>query len=452
MAEPTNGLAAFQSFLQLHPDTRHVDAFVFDLNGNTFGKRYPVDDAQSLFSKGMRFSPAGIVYDARGKSLGVGGISSTDGDPDATGRALTDLLAPVPWSPVPAAQVLVDPLGPDGAPLAYDPRAALKAIVGQLARKGIIPVVAFEYEFYLIEARAEDGPMSPARCPRTGGQRLSGGCLWTDKLDDFGKILEAIEDACDAQAIPCGATSAEYSTTQFEINLHHMADAVRAADLALLQRRAVRGVARRMGLDATFMAKPFPEEAGSGLHVHVSLADSSGANLFDDRQPDGEKLLRAAIGGLKSSFAELVLPFAPSLNSFRRYVPGVFAPVDGAWGVDNRTVAFRVPREGGAARRVEHRIAGADANPYLVLTAILGGMLKGIEENLDPGPAAVDGRERTRDPRFPRRLWDAIDRFRESELAAALYGPLRDIYAAQREAEAEGLIADAIEAEWRWGV
>jgi glutamine synthetase len=443
---------ALRAFLTRHPDTRHIDAFVFDLNGNTFGKRYPIGDAASLFAKGMRFSPAGIVYDARGKSLGVGGFSSVDGDPDATGYAIADLLAPVPWSPTPAAQVLVDPISAQGCSLDYDPRAALKRIVAKFAALGLTPVVAFEYEFYLIEPRCEDGVMAPARCPRTGGRRLSGGCLWTDKLDDFGNVLRRIEDACAAQAIPCGATSSEYSSTQFEINLHHIADAVRAADLALLQRRAVRGAARSLGLDATFMAKPFPGEAGSGLHVHVSLADQSGENLFDDRRPEGDHRLRAAIGGMKASFPEFALAFAPSLNSFRRYVPGVFAPVDGAWGIDNRTVAFRTPREGGAARRIEHRIAGADANPYMVLTAVLGGILKGLQEDLDPGPPATDGRERARDQRFPRRLWDAIDGFRRSDLAGAVFGPLRDIYADQREAEAERLVADAIEPEWRWGV
>jgi glutamine synthetase len=178
----------------------------------------------------------------------------------------------------------------------------------------------------------------------------------------------------------------EYSPGQFEITLHHRADALRAVDEAVMFKRVLRGVAQKHGLIACFMAKPFTERAGSGLHVHVSMNDVAGNNLFSSGDPAGTPELRQAIGGMKDSMAESMAVFAPNANSYRRFVSESYAPVAPIWGINNRSVSLRVPAGPPASRHVEHRICGADANLYLAVAAVLGAAAHGMRERLDPGP------------------------------------------------------------------
>src|SRR5262249_30020903 len=153
----------------------------------------------------------------------------------------------------------------------------------------------------------------------------------------------------------------------------------------------VRGLARKHGFAATFMAKPYGDRSGSGFHVHFSLIDENGVNVFDNGTDEGAPILRNAVAGMLETMAQLALTFAPHENSFRRLVPGAHAPSSIAWGYENRTVAIRIPGGSPKARRIEHRVAGADANPYLVLASILGGALLGIERQLQPaGPITGD--------------------------------------------------------------
>lgn len=434
------------AFLREHPGVRHVEALLFDVAGRAIGKRLPIAQARKLWAGGMRLPPSNLLYDARGQSQSVMGVGYVDGDPDGVARAIPGTLGPVPWSPTPAAQVQVRLVeAATDEPAWWDPRGVLERVVARFAERGLTPVVACELEFYLVE-RTGDGALRPATS--AAGPSL-GGCYRFDKLEAYGDVLAAIDAACRAQAIPCGAATAEYSSTQFEINLDHVADAVRAADLALLQRRAVVGAARQAGLDATFMAKPFPEQAGSGLHVHVSVADAHG-NIFDERRPDGEARTRAALGGLTASLYDQMAVFAPSLNSYRRFRPGVFAPMRANWGVENRSVALRIPGEGGASRRIEHRVAGADANPHLVLAAILDGMLEGLDKGLDPGPPTQGDAGAEPDPAFPRTLWRALDRFAASDAAARAFGRFREAYVELKTREAETLMDALLPHEQAW--
>jgi len=438
-------LSELEGYLAANPQTRHIDGIVFDSNGIPFGKRVPLDDAKKLFTDGIRLSPANLVYDGRGQGRAVGGIGVTDGDPDAAAYPVSGTLVPVPWIESGGAQVLLGlEDGDRGGPLWFDPRAILIGVLDKFAALGLTPVVACEYEFYLIDKRGEADEMVPARTPRTGAERLADGCLWIEKMDDFSDVLTAIEDGCRAQGLPVGATTAEYSSTQFEINLNHKPDALRAADDALMMRRAVRGIARAKGMDATFMAKPFLNGAGSGLHVHVSVADKEG-NIFDERRVEGTEKLHSAVAGLQATASDMMLAFAPNLNSYRRYQPGVFAPMKPDWAEDDRRVSFRIPRQGGAGRRVEHRIAGADANPYLVLAGILSGILDGIERRLVPtSPGPRD------DGAPPPRLWTALPAFRGSFFAERVFGPFRDIWADLREIEAEAVLEGAHPQEQAW--
>jgi glutamine synthetase len=202
---------------------------------------------------------------------------------------------------------------------------------------------------------------------------------------------------------------------QFEVNLHHKAGALAAADDAILLKRLVRGVSRARGWDATFMAKPYERDVGSGLHIHVSLADEHGRNVFA-HEASGEATLRAAIAGLQKLLPETLAFFAPNRNSFRRF-GGDFAPANRKWGEDNRTVAFRVPTDKGAGRRIEHRVAGADANPYLALAAILAAMHHGIRAKLQPD-TPVTGRHAGEklDPSLPEDVYQAARRLAASRI------------------------------------
>jgi glutamine synthetase len=223
---------------------------------------------------------------------------------------------------------------------------------------------------------------------------------------------------------------------QFELNFRHVADPLRAADDAQLFKYLVKGVAARHGFGATFMAKPYGDQAGSGLHVHVSLLDERGRNAFAGDTAEGSPLLRQAIAGLIADLPEAMLVFAPHFNSYRRVREGTHAPTQASWGYENRTTAIRIPAGRDEDRRIEHRVAGADANPYLVLATLLGSALRGVEEGLmAPPPLAGSGYEGDA-PRLPTGWAEAIHRFEESEAMNAILGAdLVRVFAATKRQE-----------------
>jgi glutamine synthetase len=237
----------------------------------------------------------------------------------------------------------------------------------------------------------------------------------------------------------CGAV-AEYGIGQYEVNLRHVADPVLAADHAVLLKRIVKGVAQSLGMRASFMAKPFIRQAGSGLHVHVSLADSAGANRFG--AAGGELLLQQAVAGMQAMLFESVGLFAPSFNSYRRYL-GPFVPTTRDWGHNNRAVAFRVPAAQGSGRRIEHRVAGADASPHLVVAAILAAVLHGLTQQLSPTAPAAGRVQSGPDPGFPRDLLGALERLEHSSLLSA-YIPSRflQLFAELKRKEYAALIEE----------
>jgi len=204
-----------------------------------------------------------------------------------------------------------------------------------------------------------------------------------------------------------------------ELTLRHGPDAVRAADEAVAYKRIAKGVAVRHGVEATFMAKPFSERAGSGLHLHVSVNDANGDNIFASEDPAGTPALRHAVGGMKATLADGMAIFAPNANSYRRFRANSYAPVAPTWGVNNRTVSLRVPAGPAKGRHIEHRVAGADANPYLALAAMLAGVHHGLSKTVDPGPPVVgDGyaAAAASDLRLPTTWFAAVDHFERSDV------------------------------------
>lgn len=404
-------------FLKAHPDITQIDAFLADMNGVPRGKRFPVHEAAKIWSSGVQLPFCLYFLDVTGEDLDPGGRSEARGDPDGNAWPVAGTLAPVPWAREPTAQVLLTMPDQNNQPGLVDPRQVLARLLARFAKRGLAPVVAVELEFYLMDRkRGAMGEPLPPISPATGEPDSTRQLYSIAGLDIYAEFVRDVAAAAKLQNVPASTAIAENSPGQFEINLYHDADAVRACDHAVLLRRIIKSVAPRHGFSASFMAKPYLDRAGSGMHVHCSLLDAKGRNAFDDGGEKGTALLRHAIGGLAATMAEAMALLAPNLNSFRRYRPGSLVPMGTTWGYNNRSVAFRVPAGSTAARRIEHRVAGADANPYLAVAAILAGMLHGIERRIDPGaPATTDVSARI-DPRMPFQWHDAIARLRKAKI------------------------------------
>lgn len=437
-------------FLERNPDIRHVDALYVDVCGRPRGKRCPVDKLASLYAEGVQSPQSHFLLDVNGDSSDPVGRGFSDGDPDTTLHPAPGSLARVPWASEPLAQVLIGERAGEREGFPVDPRLILAKAAEPLAALGVKPVMAVELEFYLfaIEPDAEGRPRLAAS-PFAGG-RTTTATNSIEELEAIGGFLGEVEGFCLQQQIPAAVISSEMAAGQFEINLHHVDQPVLAGDHAFLLRRAIQMAARRHGMRASFMAKPFLEAAGSGMHVHLSLTDPAGRNLFDDGSASGSALLRQAIGGLHRAMPESQALFAPSLNAFRRFGPGQFVPMNRFWGYNNRAVAFRVPAGPAEARRIEHRIAGADANPYLVLAAILAGIHHGIEIKADPG-APRQGNVVEEDSGLSFDLAVALDRLGSSEILGRYIDPgYLQVYAEVKRAERARFLDHIDRREYDW--
>ncbi len=419
--------------------TRFVDAFVIDINGIPRGKRLSAG-AWAGLAGGIGFSASALVLDARGTSQGPLGVGTLDGNPDGAGMPVPGMQHPVPWARERVAQSLLSMRAADGAPLWYDPREVLRSVVAHCRADGLHPVLACELEFTLVGA---DGLGRPVPFADTAGglHRPAFGHLGMQFLEDHGAFLHSVQAALAAQDIVADGIVAEYGAGQFELNTAHGPDPVLQADRAVLLRRAVQGVASSSGLRASFMAKPFAGQAGNGLHIHVSLVDEGGRNRF--AADGGEHLLQAAVAGLQRLHAQSMALFAPSFSAYRRYRAGEFVSLSSAWGQDNRSVAFRIPRSPEAARRIEHRVAAADASPHLVAAAILAGMHHGIVSGHRPTPPAQGNADDAADPDLPRDIWTALRSFESGrELARYLPAQFPALFAALKRAETADLFAE----------
>jgi glutamine synthetase len=413
-----------QAYMEKFPETRFLDVMCPDMNGIMRGKRINLEDFDKVFGEGSNYCAASVLLNVKGDTSDNVTYGAKDGDPDIMSRAVSGSLAPVPWATLPTAQCLVELSEVDGTPYFMDPRQVLKKALQPLLDLGLHPVMATELEFYLVH---HDGQDFRPRMPKIPGSKLpQNGIQYAafDDLEDVDPFLTDLDAICRAQNIPAGAALSEYAPGQFEVNLQHVDDSILACDHAVLLKRAVKAAARKNGLAATFMAKPFSETAGSGLHLHVSLLDDEGNNVFSGQSPDGDfsDTLRHAIGGLSACMTEGMAIFAPNANSYRRYSPGFFVPSTPNWGPNHRDLSMRIPISSQKNRRVEHRVAGADANPYLVVAAILAGIHHGIANQCDPGPMTQEREEIEHLVTLPIRWPMALNGFKKGTILPKYFG------------------------------
>ncbi|WP_341366250.1 glutamine synthetase family protein [Yoonia sp. BS5-3] len=390
-----------------------VFAAMTDLNGVWRGKRLPAAQLPKMGQGGLRMPLSVCALDIWGEDMQGSGLVLATGDGDGlchpTGRGPIAM----PWLDQPAALLPVQMRREDGSPWPLDARQVLAGIVAGFAEKGLTPVVATELEFYLYDPAQDTA--APPQAPGEPTPMQSDRILSMDDLERFAPLLDALFEACRAAGIPADSATSEAGPGQFEVNFTHVADPMKAADDAVLFKKILRGLARKFGFGASFMAKPYGDRSGSGLHIHFSLLDRQGANVFDDGTALGSDLLCQAVAGLMAAMHAHTLIWAPHANSYRRLVPGAHAPTAICWGYENRTSALRIPGGAPQARRIEHRVAGADANPYLVLAAVLGAALQGIENAAIP-PDPVLGNAHQQDlPQLAPDWASAVDAFAQSD-------------------------------------
>jgi glutamine synthetase len=406
-----------RAWLREHPEIRTVRAAVSDLNGQARGKRIPARFGDKLLTDGTRMPYSVLNVDIWGDDIEDSPLVFESGDRDGILMPTERGFVPMPWLTNPSALLPMWMFTDDGRPYEGDSRHALRLMLERYAAHGWTPVVATELEFYLIDD-AED-TLQPPPSPRSGTRRLGGEILSIRALDAFDSFFTELYDACEAMDIPAETAISEAGMGQYEINLTH-GDAMKAADDTWLFKLLVKGLARRHGFAASFMAKPYSGYSGTGMHVHFSVCDSEGGNVFDDGTDRGTPLLRHAIAGCLAGMPPSALVFAPHGNSYDRFAPGAHAPTGVAWAYENRTAAIRVPSGPATARRIEHRVAGGDTNPYLLLAVILGAALTGIEDGLE-APPPVTGNAYSLDlPQLPRAWAKAISEFEASPLIARI--------------------------------
>ena len=379
-----------------------LDVLLPDLNGIPRGQRVFGKDAAGMLRDGLSWPSSLYAMRFDGHIVEESGMGLRSGDPDYPCRALPGTLAPTPWRPG-GMQAVFEMRTEDGGGFFADPREALRRVVRRLNDDGVYPTVAIEMEFYLVK----------------NGGGGNGELHGMDEISRHSRMLDMIWESAEKQKLPVFAALSEDAPGQFEVKLRHESDPLAACLHAILLRRAARECARACGTEATFMAKPLADEVGSGMHAHVSArtAARGGRPIFADA-----KVLQSATAGTLAAAREGTAFFAPFANSYRRFVPGCYAPLRLSWAHENRSVMTRIPRaEKDSGKRLEFRLPGADANPHLVLAAILAGMHYGMSRKLRPPPEAK-GDATAGDADIPLEWRAALNELRGGKILAQYMG------------------------------
>lgn len=370
-------------FLAQNPDIERLEVFLCDLNGIVRGKWLPISDLEKVFRGELKLPVTLTTPDIWGRDIPE--LCEPTGDTDGICLPIPNSLKRIPWLKQPTAQLMLQMTqGQERTTSPFDARNLLINVYEHYQKRQLKPVTAPELEFYLSPLHNDKLDSGSERASENMKPSQHQQICQIDALVEHEELLDDIRKACDIMQVPIGAISKELSPGQWEINLQHSPCPLQAADHAVTLKRIIKAIAKKHDLVASFMAKPDPRKEGSGYHTHISVLDNRNRNIFNNHTDEGNQILRYAIGGLCQAMAESFLLFAPHQNSYRRFAGGNHTSPTPSWGYENRYASIRIPSGSFLAKRIEHRVAGADANPYLVQAAILAGVLHGIDHNIEP--------------------------------------------------------------------
>lgn len=413
-----------------------IECLVPDLTGVARGKILPREKFST--DRAMRLPEAVLGVSVTGESPeGHAGYDRVMGFTDKDMVLIPDptTLRLVPWATDPTAQVIMDCVNHDGSPIDFAPRNVLRRVQNLYKDLGWTPIVAPELEFYLIARNTDpDLPLTPP-IGRSGRRETSRQLYSIDAVNEFDPLFEDIYDYCEVMGLELDTLIHEFGAGQMEINFLH-GEPMILADKAFFFKRVLREAAMRHDMYATFMAKPMQNEPGSAMHIHQSVIDTNtGQNIFSLPNGEASPLFFNYIAGLQKYLPAVMSLLAPYVNSYRRIVRNGAAPINIEWGFDNRTVGIRVPISGAADRRIENRVAGADANPYLAMAATLACGYLGIKEKLTPTEVTT-GSAYAHDYQLPRSLSEALIELEAAEALKEVLGKnFVDVYLAVKETE-----------------
>lgn len=425
-----------KAWLEQHA-INEVECLVPDLNGILRGKVMPAAKVLASLEGARMFLPiSAFIIAVTGRYTGTPPDDVVAyKDPDM--RLLPDMatLCRAPGANSSTAYVFADTHHLDGRPWEVSPRHVLKAVIELYRQRGWRAVVAPEMEFYLTAPNPNPEIALTAPIGASGRAETVQHPYGLEALDDYGPVIERIYEHAATASLTLETLTHESGPGQLEINFPH-GDPLRLADQVVLFKRLARQAAREHGMHATFMAKPIAEHAGSSTHLHMSVVDEArGNNLFADEDGTDSTAFGHFIGGLQKYLPEITPLMAPYVNSFRRMRPNHSAPANVEWARDNRTCGLRVPDATKNARRVENRLPGADANPYLAIAGSLIAGYLGIEEKIERSPEAT-GNAYRRASTLPRTMEDALDRLAACRPVRALLGePFMQIFLRLKEVE-----------------
>ena len=407
-----------------------LECFVVDFAGTARGKIQP---ARNVADKSVKL-PIALFGQTVTASFHMRSDNARDRDMDCVPDPAT--LRLTPWASRPTASVLLDCFDEHGQPVDVDPRAVLNRVLALYAERGWHPMVAPEVEFYLLPASGEGAVEDAEARAAEGGNPEFSDPYGVDRLHELSGFFDALKAHCEVQGIELGAISQELGPGQFEVNFAH-GEPLHLADNVLHFKRALKHEAQQAGMQASFLAKMSAEQPGSALHIHQSVYDEGGRNVFSNRDGTDTALFGAHIAGLQTYMRDALLLFAPYANSYRRFLSHWASPINLEWGTDNRTAGLRVPESPAEARRVENRIAGSDVNPHLAIAGTLACGYLGMVGELTPRPAVNDSAYDANTPyALHRHFYEALDALKSSEAMADVLGEdFVRVYCATKERE-----------------